>query len=156
MTKRDIVLRSLHLSDAEDLQRHCFPDQPLADVRDYLCWCLAQIDKGRMVRLVAEANGQVIGSGQLTIHRSAAEIGSLVVAPCWRRQGIGTALLKALIDSAQAHGVQALELRASVYQPWLQRWYAGLGFLPDGERTLSGNERVVAMRRLLNSPPAER
>ena len=80
MAMRDVVLRPVRLSDAEDLQRHCLPEQPLADVQRYLQWCLAQIEKGRMVRLVAEVDGQVIGGGQLTIHRCDAEIGSLVVA----------------------------------------------------------------------------
>jgi GNAT superfamily N-acetyltransferase len=156
MPEKDVVLRPVCPSDAIDLQRHCFPDQTLADVQNYLRWCLAQTGKGHMVRLVADVEGQVIGGGQLTIHRPDAEIGSLVVASPWRRRGIGTALLKALIDSAQAYGVQTLELMANADWPWLQDWYARLGFVPDGERVLPGNERVVVMRMLVKSSPPER
>ena len=152
MAKRDVVLRPIRLSDAADLQRYCFPEQTLADVQSYLQWCLALIEKGRMVRLVAEAGGQVIGGGQLTIHRRDAEIGSLVVASPWRRRGVGTALLQALIDSARAHGVRALELMANTGQPWLRDWYVRLGFAPDDDRVLPGDERVVVMRMLLESP----
>jgi N-acetylglutamate synthase-like GNAT family acetyltransferase len=152
MAMRDVFLRLVRLSDAEALQRHCFPDQSLADVQGYLQWCLAQMEKGRMVRLVAEADAQVIGGGQLTVHRHDAEIGSLVVASLWRRRGIGTALLKALIDAAQAHGVQTLELMADTDRQWLQHWYARLGFAPHGEKVLPGDERVIIMRMLLKSP----
>ncbi len=152
MTERGYVLRSVRLSDAADLQLHCLPGQSLADVQGYLQWCLAQTEKGRMVRLVAEVDGQVIGGGQLAICRHDAEIGSLVVAPPWRRRGIGTALLKALIDAAQAHGVQTLELMANTDLPWLQAWYVRLGFAHNGERVLPGDERVVVMRMLCRCP----
>jgi N-acetylglutamate synthase-like GNAT family acetyltransferase len=142
----------VHLSDAADLQLHCLPEQPLADVQSYLQWCLAQMEKGRMVRLVAEVDGQVIGTGQLAIHRHDAEIGSLVVTPPWRRRGIGTALLKTLINAAQTQGVQTLELMANTDLPWLRDWYVRLGFAPTGERVLPGDERVVVMRMLCRCP----
>ena len=152
MTERGYVLRPVHLSDAADLQLHCLPEQPLADVQSYLQWCLAQTEKGRMVRLVAEVDGQVIGVGQLAIHRHDAEIGSLVVTPPWRRRGIGTALLKTLINAAQTQGVQTLELMANTDLPWLRDWYVRLGFAPTGERVLPGDERVVVMRMVCRCP----
>ena len=146
-------VRPVRLTDAADLQRNCWPEQSLADVQTYLHWCLVQADKGRMLRLVAEVDGQVIGGGQLAIYRRDAEIGSLVVAPAWRRRGIGAALLKALIGAAEARGVPALELMASGDVPWLQSWYRRLGFSGDGERVLPGDERVVVMRKLSLWPP---
>ena len=120
-------IRPARLPDAADLHGNCFPEQSAEDVRDYLCWCLTQAEKGRLARLVAEVDECVVGSGQLTIFRRVGEIGSLVVAPAYRRRGIGTALLGALIDVAK-HLVDEIEIGADVGAPWLRAWYERQGF----------------------------
>jgi ribosomal protein S18 acetylase RimI-like enzyme len=142
-------LRPAELADAAGLQCNCFPEQSLAEVKEYLRWCLKQAEKGRMVRLVAELDGQVVASGQLAIHRREGEIGSLVVAPACRRRGIGAALLRALIAEAGARQVLALEIAARSDVCWLRAWYRRLGFVPCEERVLPGDERVTVLRRPL-------
>jgi len=133
------------LADAADLHGNCFPEQTLDEVEDYLRWCLTQQAKGRIVRLVAQVDGQAVANGQLTIQRNQGEIGSLVVAPAYRRRGIGTALIGALIEEARRHQVQAVEITARLDAAWVQAWYQRLGFVCIDEHDF-GDERVAVLR----------
>jgi ribosomal protein S18 acetylase RimI-like enzyme len=112
----------------------------------YLRWCVAQAEKGRMVRLVAEVEGQAVGNGQLSILRDKGEIGSLIVAAGYRRQGIGNALLDALIDAARERGLSEVEISADATVPWVRAWYERRGFSFVEERVLSGGERIAVLR----------
>ena len=144
------LLRPICLSDVVDLHRNCFPEQPLERTQDYLRWCMVQAAKGRVVRLVAEVGGQVVGNGQLSIHRGKGEIGSLVVAPSYRRQGVGGALLEALIDEARRRGLGQVEIAANTAAPWLRAWYERRGFSFVEERMLPQDERVALLRMTLS------
>jgi ribosomal protein S18 acetylase RimI-like enzyme len=137
------TIRPVRRSDAADLQRNCFSGQSLRAVADYLAWCLAQSDKGRMVRLVVELEGEVIASGQLAIRHREGEIGSLEVALAYRRKGIGDALLDALMQEARKRDLCAVEIMADADETWLRSWYERRGFVYQDERRLSRGERVA-------------
>lgn len=124
----DAIIRAAHLSDAEALHRHCYPDARLADLHDYLAWCLRQSQKDRIVRLVAEVGGQAVGNAQLTVWGHTGEIGSLVVAPAYRCQGLARRLLVELIAEARLRGLAVLEISVSEQQPAIQAFYQRLGF----------------------------
>jgi len=143
-------VRPLRLSDAVDLQKNCYPEHRLAEVRDYAQWCILQMDKGRMVRLVVEAGGEVVANGQLTLHPVCSEIGSLLVSSAFRRKGVGTALLEALVAEAHKRRVRTIEVMASSEAAWLQEWYRRQGFADYGEKILPGDERVAVLRRSLS------
>jgi GNAT superfamily N-acetyltransferase len=149
-----VVVRPLRASDAVDLQQDCFPDQPLDAVQAYADWCLRQMEMGRLLRLVAEVNGRTVGNGQLTLQGDQAEIGSLVVAPAYRRNGIGRQLLWALIAEAHRRGSHALVLAVSVREPWLRAWYEREGFVHSGERVLPRGERVWVLHMQLSDKEA--
>ena len=51
--------------------------------------------------LIAEADGQVVGVGQIKRHAGCQELGSLVVLPAYRRHGVGTQLIAALEAQAE-------------------------------------------------------
>jgi ribosomal-protein-alanine N-acetyltransferase len=147
-------IRPARLTDAEALQQHCYPEAVLEDVRDYLAWCLRQGEKGRIVRLVAEVNGQAVGNAQLTVWGQIGEIGSLIVGPAFRRQGIAQQLLIDLIDRAQNRGLVALDLEVSENQAAILAFYRRLGFeeLTDAKKGLfhsASSESVVQLRKLL-------
>jgi GNAT superfamily N-acetyltransferase len=99
----DVLVRPARLGDAEALQRHCYPEASLDDVRDYLAWCLRQ-GKGRILRLVAEVDGQAVGNAQLTVWGQVGEIGSLVVAEAHRQHGVARKMLAALIAWLSTNG----------------------------------------------------
>lgn len=141
-----VIVRTARLADAVGLHRNCTPDQPLDDIRAYLEWCLVQVSKGRMVRLVAELDGEVVANGQLTFDGHSGEIGSLVVAPSCRQRGIGRVLLEALIEQARRRGVCVLEIAAHAEASWVRAWYERQGFVPVEERVLPRDECVVLLR----------
>ncbi len=51
--------------------------------------------------LVAEADGQIVGMGQIKHLRGCQELGSLVVLPAYRHQGIAGQLIRALEAQAE-------------------------------------------------------
>jgi predicted GNAT family N-acyltransferase len=93
-------------------------------------------------------NGQPIGTGRLTPEH---KIGRMAVLVDWRRQGVGDALLLALIDEARRLGWHDLSLHA---QTSAVGFYAKHGFLPYGERFVEAGIDHQSMRRLLDRPNA--
>ncbi|MGA7937655.1 MAG: GNAT family N-acetyltransferase [Kovacikia sp.] len=73
---------------------------------------------------VIEHGGAVIACGQLRSFPAAQELGSLVVAPQWRGQGLGTYLTNHLIQQA----TQPLYLECLGKK--LVQFYTRLGFVP--------------------------
>jgi len=145
------TLRAVQPNDATDLQKHCHPEQPVQAVESYLRWCITQMKASRMARLVAEVGGHAIANGQLTVHRRRGEIGSLVVAPVYRRQGIGSALLETLTERARAGCVELIEIAARQDMPWVQAWYQRRGFVPHGVEDRPGEGHVVVLHLRLKS-----
>jgi N-acetylglutamate synthase-like GNAT family acetyltransferase len=125
---KDAIIRPARLDDAKALHRYCYPEYGLDDVREYLAWCLRQADKGWIVRLVAEVDGQAVGNAQLTLWGQNGEIGSLVVALDYRRRGLARRLLAALISEADRRGLEALEISADECTPSIIAFYQRLGF----------------------------
>lgn len=157
----DVLTRPARLEDAEALHRHCYPEACLEDVRDYLAWCLRQAEKGRILRLVAEVDGQAVGNAQLTVWGQVGEIGSLVVAEAQRRHGVARKLLAALIAEARRRGLIALELSASEEQPAILAFYQRMGFrrIEDQKTRLSHPalpETTVQLRMSFRDPQGER
>jgi ribosomal protein S18 acetylase RimI-like enzyme len=148
-----VTVRPLRATDAPDLHHHCFSDQSLRQVEDYLRWCLAEQAHGRLVCLVAAVDGQAVASGQLALYEYGAEIGSLVVSADHRRQGIGTALVRALIAEAQQRRVRTLEISANVEPPWIRAWYERLGFTFQREHTFPDERVAVLTMNLTEGEP---
>jgi ribosomal protein S18 acetylase RimI-like enzyme len=147
-------IRSARLTDAEALHQYCYPEATLQDIRDYLAWCLRQGEKGRIIRLVAEVDGQAVGNAQLTVWGQTGEVGSLIIGRDFRRQGLARRLLTDLIDQAQSLGLAALDLEVSENQPAILAFYQRLGFceLLDTKKRLShsaSSEPVIHLRKLL-------
>jgi GNAT superfamily N-acetyltransferase len=143
------IIRPARLSDALTLQRHCFPEQSVEDVADYLNWCLRQAERGQLVRLVAEVGGEAVANVQLTLRGEVAEIGSLVVAEGYRGRGIGTALIAALTDVARERGAQVLEIGVGPDDEHVRSLYTRLGFVPHHQVEVNfvPGGRVFYLRR---------
>lgn len=151
----DWIIRPARMEDAEALWRNCFSQDTLEATREYLAWCLKQMEKGRVVRLVAEVGGETVANAQLTLWPNRAEIGSLVVAAEHRRQGIATALVATLTEAARQMGLQRLEIGARASEPGLIALYRRWGFAPYQKielPRLSGKDCAIYMIKDLALP----
>lgn len=67
-----------------------------------------------------------------------AELLSIMVAPAHRSQGIGAALLAALVDACRVRSLAALDVTVDAANPGAQRFYLRHGFAPHRTFTLYG------------------
>jgi ribosomal protein S18 acetylase RimI-like enzyme len=146
-----VHVRPIEAADGPALHRTCYPGDSAAVIDQAVAVSLVRARAGRGVRLVAEWEGEVVGSGQLIPWRQNAEIADLVVAPGFRRRGIGRALLAALLDAARSRGYRMVEIGADCDNEAALSLYRQSGFVDhrtirlqiDGvERTLVYLARV--------------
>lgn len=99
---------------------------------------------------VIECEGKVVACGQLRQFAATQELGSVVVARPWRRQGLGSFLVRHLIrQSTQPLYLECLGDR-------LAQFYSQLGFVPVSWQELpSPLKRKFALSQLLSTlfPP---
>ncbi len=84
------------------------------------------LDSGSVHALARAADGTPIGTGRLTPERM---IGRMAVRREWRGRGVGDAILRTLIEHAQARGWNELSLHAQTHAV---PFYAKFGFAPEG------------------------
>ena len=111
--------------------------EDLGDFESYRS-ALAEIVAGPGTVLVAERNGVVVAMCQLVIFRHfqargsrCAEVESVHVHPDVRGQGIGHALMEAVIEQARQLGCARLQLTSNVARPRAHSFYESLGFSPS-------------------------
>jgi len=84
--------------------------------------------------LVAEADGDVVGSIHIDPSRHGfAEVG-MAVARDWRGRGVGSALLAAAIDWASERGLHKLCLSVFPHNEAAKALYRKFGFVEEGRR----------------------
>lgn len=96
--------------------------------------------------LALDDKGEPVGTARLTPRRT---IGRMAVLPHWRGQGVGEALLEALVERARASGTHELTLAAQTHAIG---FYARAGFLPEGEQFDDAGIEHLLMRRVLDAP----
>lgn len=100
------------------------------------------------VRLVAEADGAIVGVGALVLSKS--ELRACYVSPTAIRRGVGSAIVHEIEAIAREHGLSQLDLDASVTA---EPFYAVLGYevCARGEHILRSGEAMacVKMRKRL-------
>ncbi|MCC7208266.1 MAG: GNAT family N-acetyltransferase [Anaerolineae bacterium] len=126
-----LAIRRATPDDAAALQRACWPEWPEVAVHEFLERLNTSAARGRGYPAAALFEGAAVGFGQLTLWRDAAEIGDLIVAPAWRSQGVGTAIIAHLLDKARAWGLTRVEIGAAMSNPRALALYRRLGFAPQ-------------------------
>ena len=93
---------------------------------------------GSRAYLVARAGRRVVGYAGLWYvddpDGAQAHITNIVVDPGWRRTGVGTRLMLALVEAALARGCVAWTLEVRVSSVGAQELYRRFGFAPAGVR----------------------
>ncbi|RAS61948.1 acetyltransferase (GNAT) family protein [Lentzea atacamensis] len=112
------------------------PGEP-ASSRDRIIASLreASPDFSEFVRLVALRDGEVVGIAAVGL-RTRLAVGSITVHPRYRRQGIGTALLDALLPELRAGGREALENRVVTKGSAGEHWALARGFHVTASRVV--------------------
>lgn len=146
-------LRRATPQDASDLQRSCWQQWETDIIAEMLDRVEKFAAKGRGYAAVSVCDGQVIGYGQLLSWAKVVEISDLIVAPAYRNQGIGTALIHHLIGVAQGWGKTHIEIGAALRNTQALALYRRLGFGEDRLLHLelgNGLEPVVYLKMALD------
>ena len=91
-----------------------------------------ELEGEQTVMLVAEAGGELVGQLDLRLARyGVADLGMLV-APGWRRRGVGSALMAEAIARARAAGAHKLTLQVWPHNTAALALYERFGFQREG------------------------
>ncbi len=127
----DITIRKLKEEDIEVLSKiesesFSMPWSP-KDFADLL-------GRSYCTYLVAEVDGEVVGSCGMTNICNEGNIDNVVVAETFRGQGIAQMLLKELIDMGEQMGIEAFTLEVRVSNKAAIHVYEKFGFKSEGIR----------------------
>lgn len=93
--------------------------------------------------IARNAEGVPIGTGRLLPD---GHIGRMAVAPEWRNEGVGSAMLECLIQLAAAQGMPEVQLHAQTHAV---QFYERYGFVAEGATYMEAGIPHVTMRRPL-------
>jgi ribosomal-protein-alanine N-acetyltransferase len=86
------------------------------------------------IALIAAQDGMLAGFAMAALAADIGELESIVVAEEVRRQGIGAALLKAVLAWARRQGARRMELEVRISNRAAIALYERAGFVQDGRR----------------------
>ncbi len=95
---------------------------------------MSELDNPLSMWLVAREGEALAGYIGAQAVLDEADMMNLAVAPQYRQHGIGTALVRALIDALRERGVRTLTLEVRASNEAAIRVYAALGFVQVGRR----------------------
>ena len=96
--------------------------------------------------LAVAADGTPVGTGRLLRD---GHIGRMAVLAAWRRQGVGSALMRHLLELAWQSGHERVVLHAQTHAVGFYRKH---GFVPEGEEFMEAGIPHVAMTLRLRLP----
>lgn len=116
-------------------------------------WSAEEITKdvtagGNVYVAVAETGGEKAGYGEIRIVADEAQIYNIAIAPEYRKQGIGEALLMHLIEAGRERGCALVTLEVRAGNEAAMALYKKLGFREVGRRKgyyAKGGEDAVLM-----------
>ncbi|MFQ5419786.1 MAG: GNAT family N-acetyltransferase [Anaerolineae bacterium] len=117
-----------------------FSRQTFPQFRETCDRLLAWQANDRCCWLVARHANAIIGSGQLILYPHGSELANMFVAPPFRSQGIGTAMVTILTAVARKWGVRNLEISVAASNTRAATLYRRLGFSHDRHIKLSNQE----------------
>ena len=102
----------------------------------YAAFLLSQLEEPRAVLMVADRGGDAIGYAYgavegydyMALRGPAAVLHDLIVAPEWRGQGVGRALLEATITALTVQGAPRVVLATAERNQSAQRFFERMGF----------------------------
>jgi len=145
---REVILRTLRWEDLDDLLELInslieegadiyYDTKKTRDEEvDWLSRAIAQLEKGNALYMVAEVEGKVIASSSVAKRRFSCEshVGDLgiLIKSGYRDIGIGTEMMKTLIDQARRMGLKILTLTVFATNKRAIHVYEKVGFKETG------------------------
>jgi len=154
-----IKIRPVRLTDVPALHEVCWPERSVAYVSQLIHRARHIALQGRGLGVVAvdAMPTDVQGFGQMTLWPRGGEISDLVVGRCFRRRGLGTAIIQYLVQTAREMNVSSVEIGVAEENTAAVALYRRLGFT-DGYTVVlnlgNGPEPVIYLQ--LELPPPER
>ncbi|HBQ64692.1 MAG TPA: ribosomal-protein-alanine N-acetyltransferase [Clostridiales bacterium] len=117
---------------------------------------LGELENPAARYLVAELGGEVVGYGGYWLIIDEAHITNVAVHPDYRRQGVGEAILEAMIHLSQKENAVAMTLEVRVSNKAAQQLYARHGFTVAGLRKRyyqdNGEDALILWRKDSDPP----
>jgi ribosomal-protein-alanine N-acetyltransferase len=113
------------------------------------------LDRDDADLFIAEIGGEVAGYAVCWAVLEQGELGNIAVSPRWRRRGVATRLLSAVIEAMRDRGVVELFLEVRLSNDAAQQLYRRFGFREVGRRRgyyTSPVEDALVMRREIERP----
>lgn len=95
---------------------------------------------GHCIHVLAWLGGQPVGTGRM---QADGHIGRIAVRKAFRGRGVGTAIMRGLIDEARRQGLASVYLGSQTHA---QAFYEGLGFVAYGQRFVEAGIPHIMMR----------
>lgn len=118
-----------HIPAALEIEQELFQLQPWSEAQFW-----SELAAGDRVMLAAMEGDALVGYADIALGQPEAEIMSLGVRTAHQRRGIGSALLLAMLEAAQAAGAQRILLEARTGNDPAIRLYERHGFQVVGNR----------------------
>ena len=152
----NIHIRPVRLADLEPLRQSCWPERSPDSVYHFIMRMreIARQRRGLGV-VAAREEGHVLGYGQVMVWPRCGEISDLIVAPAYRSQGIGTALIQYLVRTARDMHMNCVDIGAALSNPGAVALYRRLGFRDSYKQQFDlghGDEDVLYLRLKLHRP----
>ena len=136
--RKDMVIRKASLKDVTSLHKSLFQNRTLSKVRDFLLKDLEMMDKGVMIRLVAEMSGLVIGNIQIyfkfdhPLFHHTAEMHTVRVNDNCRRIGVATKLIESALMLSKQKIIEVMTVLVDGNNIPATRLYHKMGFTEYG------------------------
>ncbi len=121
-----MIIRGWRFTDIyrlAEMEEENFPKEPWS-----YKMLVSSFESPNFIGLVAEDGGEIIGYGGVTVQVDSADIDNIAVSENFRNAGVGTALLRALIDSVKSKGVNKVFLEVRVSNTIALMLYLKQGF----------------------------
>ena len=135
------------MADKRPLFTQFYPHKP--DFHRWFDEMMRWGENGRCFWIVCWQDGDLIANGQLLIYPHGAEYANLAVIPARQGQGIGTAMIAALDETARVNGLTEVEIGVDVENGRALALYERLGFVEDRRIRLVGGETAVVLCKML-------
>ncbi len=147
----EVIIRPVKLSDSEDIANYLFTQAKEEDIKKNLQDDIQKMDQGKLLRIVAEIDGKVIGQCDFRRPSSATkqhiiDITGLVVNSQYQGKRVSSKLMEYGFNWAKERGITIATIfvrkGTKAEDIYLHQGFAIYGELKDGIKETWGEEKI--------------